>query len=433
MTDLRFTVDMAELRRKVNFVRNGLGASKTDLPVLLFRIDVTGNKATIFAANKEMFCRTEVKVANDAEDGSFSVLGNKIEKLISQVEAEQVSFQADSENLQLNAGFLTVNFELYDGSVLKTVEQGLQDHLNLEGLALDRSSLEEGLACAKSCTTTNSIRPDVTHVELRKGRILSSDGRKIMIYSHDGFPEEMAFKAPASALSSLISAIKNIDAENVQIIEGNSYYYVKANRNEYTLGIRKIERIFPAVEGQVAKAANPTDEISVDKHVLEAMLRGVALGLPSDEVKVNLEAKGTGAEAYVEVSATNSLGRRSHERASCGRKSTTTVTFPLSFKHLLDTLAVFKGDSVVDMMVMEKMNLLMVRDTTDAREVMTIIPFRTDKQVEQERAEAAAAAEARKKQEEEAAAKGEGQQEQDDTGDLTESAVERELEDVELA
>lgn len=426
MSEITFNVEMSELRRKINFVRNGLGSSRTDLPVMLMRFDVAGNKVTLFAASKEMFCRCEMKIAReeDAADGAFTVLGGKMEKLISQVEVEQVSFKADAENLETQAGFLTVNFELFDGASLNTVEQGVQDHLKEEGLVVDRLAFEEGLACAKTCTVQNSIRPDVTHVELREGRMLSSDGRKIMIYSHDGFPKEVSLKCPATNINSLLTAVKNIDSESTQIIEGPSYFYVKANLNEYSLGVRKVERSFPAVEGQIVTQEPATDEVSIDKNVLEAMLRGVSLGLPTDEVKVTLEAGGKDQEAYLEASAVNSLGRRSHERASCGRQSEAKLQFPVSFKHLLDTLSVFKGDSVVDMMAYDKLNLLMVRDTTDLREVVTVIPFRTDAQIDKERREAEQLAEARKKAAEEA-----DETEQEEGHEVAADAVGVDLED----
>lgn len=421
---IEFSTEMGQLRKHINFVRNGLGAAKTDLTVQILRFNVTGNKAVIFAANREMFCRTDMKITrhegDDVEDGSFSVLGAKIERLISQVETEQVSFKADNENLEINAGFLTVNFELYDGATLKTIEQGVQSHLDIEGLGVSRSALEEALTCARSCTTTNSIRPDVTHAELRAGRMLSSDGRKIMIYSHDAFPKEMGLKVPATVLSSVATAVKNIDAENLSVAEGDSYYYIKGGLNTFTMGVRKVERTFPQVESQVANSSEPTDEISVDKNVLEAMLRGVALGLASDDVKVSLDTAGKGSEAYLEISATNGASRRSHERASCGRKSELDLSFPVSFKHLLDTLSVFKGDSVVDMLVMQKLNLMMVRDHTEAREVLTIIPFRTDKQIELEQKEKLAAAEAAKKAKEEETPK---PHENIDAGDIADSAA----------
>ena len=426
MSEIKFSVEMSELRRKVNFVRNGLGSSKTDLPVILMRFEVAGNKATLFTASKEMFCRTEMKInrEEDSAEGSFTVLGNKMERLISQVEVEMVSFKSDAENLETQAGFLTVNFELFDGASLNTVEQGVQDHLKGEGLVADRAALEEALACAKTCTVMNSIRPDVTHVELRDGRMLSSDGRKIMIYSHDGFPKELKLKCPAVTINSLLTAVKNIDSESTQVFEGSSYYYLKAGLNEYSLGVRKVERSFPAVEGQIITQDPASDEISIDKNVLEAMLRGVSLGLSSEEVKVTLEVGGKGQESYLEASAVNSLGRRSHERASCGRQSEEKLQFPVSFKHLLDTLSVFKGDSVVDMMAYSKLNLLMVRDTTDLREVVTVIPFRTDAQIDKEREEAEALTEARKKASEEAEA-----EEQEEGQEVAADAAGVDLED----
>lgn len=398
---VEFVLDMADLRQKVNFTRNGLGAARTDLATQLVRMDVNAAKVVLFAANREMTCRAEMRcTALDEKElgaGAFSVMGNKLEKLIGQ-ETEKVSFSVDAENAEVKAGFLTVNFETFDGASLKTIEQANAAALTTEGLTVPRAVLEEALQCARSCTTNNAIRPEVTHVELRGGRMLSSDGRKIMIYTHDAFPADMALKVPASALNDVLSAVKNIDAEQVQVFETPSLYVVKGNRNEFVLSIRKVERSFPAVEGQITNVKAPDDEVSVDKHVLEQMLRGVALGLPSEEVKVQMSVNGTGREAYLEVAATNSLGRRSHERASCGRKAKEgSFAWPVSFKHLLDTLSVFKGDSVVDMSVLVSTNLLMVRDTTETRQVLTVIPFRTDKAVEDERREADEAENARKK------------------------------------
>lgn len=395
---LEFAVDMAALRKAVNFTRNGLGNSKTDLSVMLFRFSVVGQEASLFASDKEVFVRGIFPVKNPAaKDGSFAVLGSKLEKLISQVDSELVKFEVDSENIQVNAGFLTVNFEAYDDTQLRATEMALVAEgaaLIPTSLPLPRAALEEGLVCAKSCTTVNSIRPDLTHAEIRDGRLLSSDGRKILILTHDAFPKELVFKIPSVALNSAIGAIKNADAEAVVIGEGKSYYYLQA-QGKFMLGVRKIERTFPKVEGMITSAEKPTDEISVDKLVLEAMVKGVALGLQTDDVKVTLDVVGAGSDAYLEVASLNSLQRRSHERASCGRTSEVPMSFPVSFKHLLDTLSVFKGDSVVDILVLTGKSILLVRDTTDDREVMTVIPFRTQAAIEAEKKDVEAAKEAR--------------------------------------
>ena len=397
---MKLTVEMSDLKKHVNYVRNGLGASKTDLPTMLIRWRVKGNTAVMFAAGKEMWCRTKFPVQRpegEDEEGSFAVLGSRMTNLINQIETEQITMEIDPENVQIQAGYLTVNFETFDDAALKSIEQGIMEHAKMEGLVIERGAFEEALSCARACTTTNSIRPNVTHVEIRGGRMLSSDGRKIMIYSNDGFPEALHLKVPSTTLADLLAAVKNIDATHVEMAEGDSYYYLKAEKNRYSAGIRMTERDFPAVEEQIQSQAKPTDSVTIDKHVLEGMLRGVALGLPTDEVRVTINLEGTGEEASLEVSATNGAGRRSHEKAACGRTAKKTAQFPISFKHLLDTVGVFKGDSVIDMDVLQTKNLLMVRDANPNREVLTIIPFRTDKAIEEEKKEAAAAEEARKK------------------------------------
>lgn len=394
---LEFSIEMAALRKAVNYVRNGLGNSKTDLSVMILRFDLKGNNCSAFATDKEVFTRVDMPVINNGEDGVFGVMGAKIEKLISQVDAEVVRFRVDDENVEVSAGFLVVNFEVYDESTIRVTEMSLLDEsAALESWnSLPRSSFEEGLVISKSCTTSTSIRPDVNHVEFRHGRMLCSDGRKILVLSHDSFPVAMGLKIPAAALNSMIGAVKNADTETLAIAEGKSYYYLKAKG--YLMGVRKIERDFPQVENMVASLEDSTDEVTIDKLVLEGMVKGVALGLASDDVKVQVDLVGFGTDSVLEASTLNSVGRRSYERASCGRKLAEPLSFPISFKHLLDTLGVFKGDSVVDMMVLDNKSILLVRDTTDDRQVLTVIPFRTKDAVEQEKKEAEARQAAREK------------------------------------
>lgn len=399
MKKLQFGAEMMDLTQALSVVKHGLGASKTDMAVMMMRVTVNETSLNLFASDKEVFVRTTCPIKNvGGVVGSFGVMGSRLLQLASQVNSELVNFEVDEENVEVNAGFLTVNFELYDDTGAKATETSLEAEasaLMADGHELPRRALEEGLQCAKSCTTTNSLRPDLTHAEIRNGRLLSSDGRKILVLTHDGFPKEMSFKIPAVALNALMGAVKNAECEQIKLVEGKSYYFLAGTN--VLLGVRKIERVFPSVEDMITNTDTPTDEISIDKLVLESMVRGVALGLQGDDVRVTLDVGGTGMEAYVEVNAVNGLGRRSHERASCGRKATGTLSFPISFRHLLTTLDVFKGDSVVDMLVLTTRSILMVRDTTDEREVLTVIPFRTQQAVDQERKDADALAAAKVK------------------------------------
>lgn len=393
MSKIAFQADMKDLRRAVNYVRNALGTSKTDLSVMIVRMELKGTALSLFAFDKEVFAKHTITVRNTGGgDGPFAIMGNKLEKLVSAVDSETVSMDVDAENVEVRAGFLVVNFELYDEAQLRTAEtQLVAEHASLQGASLSKFALEEGLVCAKSCTTSNSVRPDVTHAEIRGGRLLSSDGRKIMIYMHRAIPEGVKLKVPAVAMNGMIGILKNMEAEEAMVKEGKSYFYVSSMDGAYISGVRKVEREFPPVEGQIVAQANPTDDITVDKVMLEAMINGVALGLASDEVRVDITVSGEKGDATLEVSTVNSVGRRSYEKTSCGRKGTGLLTMPVSYKHLADTLGVFKGDSVVDMFIMVEKSILMVKDHTEDREVMTVIPFRTQEAVNAEKREREAA------------------------------------------
>jgi hypothetical protein len=399
---------MTELRRKVDFVKQPLVRGSSDFTASLLRFAVEGEKVVLFAANSDMICRVELKVTRPEgyKDGVFSMLGAKIDSLTSQVASEYVTFTVDRENAMVEAGFLTANFETFDGAGLTAAEGAILPLLDTEGVAVNRDAFYESLQCGKSCTTVSSIRAEVTHVEIRGGKLLASDGRKVMTYTHDGFDETLTLKCPASTLGAVIASVKQIEADLLQVLDTDSYFLIKGNRREFVLGIRKIERSFPAVEGSLAKTEGYEDHLVVDKDILIAMLKGVSLGLSSEEVRISFSVSGSGADAKMEVSALNELGRKSFEVVSVGRDGVEPLEFPISYQHLLHTLGVFKGDSVVDLYVQSKMSLLMVSDTTDAREVLTIIPFRTDRAVELEKTEAAMELEAKKKLTREEAAEG---------------------------
>lgn len=402
--EVKFSCEMVEFKKHANFVKNGTGSAKTDMAALLIKFELKGDKLSMFSADKEKFCRTEMRVHRhqDSDDGDYAVMGQKIEKLIAQVESEQISFTADEENLEVQTGFLVVNFETYDTAVLRTAEDAITnvDMAQLSSWSMPREILDEALSCAKSCTTSNTLRPDIAHVEVRGGKVLSSDGRKVMLYSSKDIPEKMSLKVPSGVLADVTGAVKHIDSDTVLVAEGSSYYFIRSGV-EYLLGVRKVERSFHAIEGKLSKIEDVTDEIAIDKALLEAMIKGVSLGLASEEVGVQLELRGSGREAKVEISSKNAAGRKSYEYASCSRKQEGVLAFPVSFKHLLDTLSVFKGDSVVDMVVMHKKNVLMIRDKTENREVLTVIPFRTQRAVEEENKEKELLRAARTKQTEE--------------------------------
>lgn len=425
-----FSVETELLKGRVAFAKNALGSSKTDPAVTSFLMTLKAGILTVFAANKEMFAQTELRVegADDA-DQVFCVNGPKLTSLLTYAESERMTFSISEDSVDAQAASLRVNLPLVDSAVLRQISDGHSEWKDTATKPIDRASLVEALTCGKSCTTANSVRPDVTHVEIRDGRLLSSDGRKILVYAHDGFNEEIKFKCPASILTSALNCCKNITAEAVEIGEGAAWYYIKGQIKAFVVGIRKVERDFPAVEGQIEAASTPADDISIDKNVLEAAVRGVSTGIDNDDVRITLKASGAETEATLTVTAKNSLGKTSEESASAGRTAKEDIAFPISYKHLLDTLGVFKGDSVVDMSVMSDRNVLLVQDNLPTRQVMTLIPFRTDEQIEREAEEARQAEEARKKAAADRAAESDSQETNDE---MTAAAIDSEQDDIDL-
>lgn len=385
----KFTVDTDDLKKHVGFIKAGLGNSRTDLSVMLMKFNISPNQATIFAQNKEIMARSIMPIETEEDQAliSFSLLGAKLDKLANHVGSEKVYFSVDDTTVEITSGFLKVSMEVYDGAMLKNIERAAFDDIDKEGEAFPREFLAEALTCAKSCSTSDSMKPEVNHVEFRAGRCLSSDGRKAMIYTHKDFNEEVELKVPTSCLNNVLNGVKGMsDVEHVQVLANSGYFLLKGG-TRHVLAVRKIERVFPEIENQIANTSSPEEEVAIDRTVLESMIRGVSLGLSSEDVRITVTVKGDDKNSQLLITAVNSSQRTSTEYADCGREGSEEIDFPISFKHLLDTLGVFKGDSIVDLMIFSSRNILIVKDVTEAREVFHVLPFRTEAAIAQEEEE----------------------------------------------
>lgn len=387
----RFVVEMEDLKRHVGFQKQAV--TKMDLGTSLVRFELKSGSAELFSSDREIALWSELKFLGELEGPtrSFAIQSSKLEKLVSQVEAETAAFIVDDEGVEIQVGLLTVSLEILDASVLGAIKKGVEKDLRGEGKPLTKELLEEALVCAKACSTDQAVKPDITHVELRAGRVLFSDGRKIMMYEAP-FDPTASLKVPSTSLAATAQALKQTTAEQVVLGESEAFYFLrstgkKLGRVQFTVGVRKTEKSFPKIESQLESLGNGSysDKIAVDKFAFESMVRGVSVGLKDDEVRVDVTISGEGTTATMEVAALNSINRKSFERASCGRQANSNLAFPISFKHLLDTLSVFKGDSVVDLGVAFDKNLLVILDVTPTRKVTTVIPFRTKAAVEEEK------------------------------------------------
>jgi hypothetical protein len=333
-------IGLEELRKRVGFVKHATGSSKTDLATLLVRFSLEEKKLTLACENKELVAQVIMPVDWVPEEGepavAFGILAGKLDNFTNIAAAEKIAISWDSESSELKAGFLTVSLEHYDSLGIRNAVNAVASQINGEGEPIDRALLEEALSTAKLCTTTSSVRPDVNHVEMRQGALLASDGRKIMIYRHPGFPENAELKVPAGVLTDTTSAVKNMTAETLALTETPSHYVLLGDNGRQMLAIR------------------------------------------------------AGQNAQLEISTTNALGRRSHEHTQCGRVTNGEISWPVSFKHLIDcTQALKNADDVITMQVMQDRSFLIFAEDSKERTIRTFVPFRTDQAIEQERAEAA--------------------------------------------
>jgi len=377
-------MELPELKRLVAFAKNGGGLSKIEGQENLILFRVKGFRITVFSANKDgVFWAAGTIVSSNFERGDekiFTMNSDLLHRALGTQDTKlaMMTLEEDGESLLLKIASLELYLELKDGSNLRMLEEIVEKGKEKEGLVLTRDVLIEAMTYARSCTATEGLRPETWQVELRRKLFLSSDGRKIMIYSRSDLPEELSFRIPSSNLSPFIGALKaGGPGGNIQVVAEGAYYYFTSGTKDQLIAVRRNENQFPEVELQLGNEKDYQDHLTIDTNVFGAMTKGVSLGLPPDEVKITLEITGDNNSAELEVQAVNSLKRVSKERTMIGRTAKKPLSFPISYRHVLDTLQLFKGDSVVDIMVHDKKNYIVIMDKTELRVVRTIIPFRT--------------------------------------------------------
>lgn len=384
---IRFSVGTAELRSAVQLVRNGLGQTKTDLSVMLVLIQVDENGLTMFATDKELFVRVTIPVLDfeGNQPVSVCILGQKIVTLCNHIASEVVFFSPTQDSLEVRAGYLTLFLDSYDKNnvvALKTVADDEPEQVQ-EWVSVLSDAILESLQVARTCAAISSPRPEITHTEFKTRQVFSSDGRKVMMVNHTEL-SGLALKVPNTSLNSLVGVLKGLPPDSVlETGRGKSFYVLRTDT--VLFGVRLVDRNFPSFQFDLE---SPDDIITVDKKVLEEQIAGVSLGLAQDEVRVLLTfMNGADGSGILEVSAIAASGRKSFERVPCGRKSKDTIEFPVSTRHLRSTLAVFSGDSVVDLKVFLPLSILAVVDKNQTREIITLIPARTKDVEQKERAE----------------------------------------------
>jgi len=376
---MKFSVDMTLLRSAVKQLKPAMGTAKSDLVVLLTMFEVENDILRLFVTDKEMFAITEISLLSSQVNGRFSMLSSKLLGLVSEVKTEIVNFSVDEENVCVEAGFLNVNFDSYDSDKLQVLRDQLLSDGHAMKASLDRAQVVGALLCSKTCATATDLRPELGHLEVRNGKILSSDGSKIMVVTAQNlFDEGLVFKIPTTSLNAVVDILKHCQSPVVDLYEGNSYYRLEAAPT--IVGVRRVERSFYAVEDVLEKLVEDTncDNVVVDSEVFRTMLRGVALGLSSDDSRITIDLYDEETGSILEVSSYSRNRRRSFERTTCGRSVSHPITFPVSYKHLVTSLTAFEGDSVVDLRVFPGWKFLVLEDNIPDRQVQTIIPFRTD-------------------------------------------------------
>lgn len=208
---MKVSVDMQILKRAVSEIKPAMGQAKNDLTVLLTFFEVKDNRVHLFVTDKEMFACTHFEALTSEGEGNFSMLSAKLLKLVSEVDIETLSFDVDVENICVEAGYLTVNFDNFDSKMMNLRDQLLSD-CTTQSEDVERLAFLNALMCNKTCIPQNDLRPDMGHVEIRGGRILSSDGSKVMVTECESlFSDTFSLKIPSTSVVGVVEVLKAAD------------------------------------------------------------------------------------------------------------------------------------------------------------------------------------------------------------------------------
>lgn len=377
---VRFVVEETEqLAEAIAFAKAGLGGDKSQLADQLFRFDVRDGQVQVTASDGNVVT-SALFLATVTEPGVFAVIGKKVAALVQQARtaiAYQVDVDLEDARFVVTRQDNTVaelHFERLDPDLLQfaisAVEKAQQIPVGPAETELPREVLIEALETAASSTTRNSGNVLLDHVELRNGAVFASDGRRVSSIKSGNFHSSAKFKIPVPILGRVLNAVKSLPKKAGLFSRASENHFILST-NTRVLAIRRVQLDFPQVEA-LFTLTNVQRAVVRRIEVLEA-LKDVALGLPlgKTEIQVVLD------EAELEVSAENSVGRRSKRSILLEEKFPgEPVAFSIAIEHLTSSLGVMKGDKVqLGVDVAQERSVLV--DATAAREVLTVMPWRT--------------------------------------------------------
>jgi hypothetical protein len=390
MSKVEFSVDSDVFKSHIDFVKSGLGVSDTNIANLLVLMRLEGTTLHFFTSNNDMFCitSTEVSLKGSCEGvKNFSILGSKLTSLVQVTDTESITFTVEEGVVGIKVGLFQISLIQLDSKVISSL---LDMYIRYEDCSdyfeVDSSILRESVLCASSCTTVKSVRSELMHVQLRRGKVISTDGRRVMIYdAPNAFPKDKGFKIPSSCITQSVICMKHIPSSIIKVSEESSHFVFSGNNVGFIFGVRKVDSDIPDIENQVCNVeVSPEDEISIDAASLDNAVKSTSIGIDTDSEVIRFEVHGEDRKAYIEISALNSLQKRSYKKASVSRGGSKSISFPISYKHLLETLKTSTKGGIIDIEVRTPGNYLVVKDETDVRIVYTLIPFRTSNELQEE-------------------------------------------------
>lgn len=392
----KFSVDAGPLKDAVSFAKAALGGGKK-MAEQVIRVDFGDGTVALTASDGNLVAAAGVlaKVEGSGHQ-PFAVIGKRLVGLTSRAKAERFSFDVDDENVEIKAEGgktdLVVNFERYDADLL---DFAVRAQKSLGGtppgpqeMDVPRDVLVDALEVAGASTAQVSGHAAVGHVEFRDGRMLASDGAKVTGVRSAHFHKGAKLKVPVPVLSKVLSAVKALPRQSALHPHEERAHYFLLSENRL-LAIRRVDAKFPAAEVALDKRDGAGDRVVVAREDLLAALDDVALGLPVDQVQVNLAVSGD--RLYVDTE--NSVGRKSTRSLEVQRAGSGRVAFPVSIDRMRSTLGSMKSANV-ELLPFPSMEMLTVVDSSEKREVVALLPMRGRGQQAPAEEEGEAAAEA---------------------------------------
>lgn len=274
----------------------GVVPSKDAVPVLKnFHVETSENKLRVAATDLELSVIASTAMVTVERPGRALLPAQRLTHIVREAEDGELHLDVNDRIGIVQVGRTKWTLTLQDEAEYPE----LPDIALTEMVVVDRSKFLASLRSVRYAASSDTVRPNLMIVDVRKGQMRASDGTRFQ-QSTIGAEFPLDIQIPIAAADDLVKSLQSTDAPTIAVGEDDNHLIFKIGGDHFIA--RKLTVEFPDMEEQLLKPVLANDqELHVSKGELIQAIKQVRITADPETSAVTLSLKAASSDGSAKM------------------------------------------------------------------------------------------------------------------------------------